>query len=335
MSRTLFGEERRLERLNNLSDPLVAIKENIDWKIFQRELLRIFPEKDNPLGGRPPYSKLLLFKILLLQEYFGLSDKSAEYQITDRLSFMRFLDLNIEDRVPDSNTIWNFREALKIDSKVERLFEVFVNALLKQGLIVNKGSTIDATIMKAPIQRNSREENDVIKNGDAPKDWSEKKSSHKDIEATWTEKHGKQFYGYKNHIKMDNKSKIITKTFTTVASTSDSKAFVPLLSDSDMDKPIYMDSGYDYADVKSVLAAGGIKMKIQKRAVRNKPLTEKEEKRNHRFSKIRCRVEHVFGAMRTLFGPPLIRTIGLQRARVKITLRSLTYNIQRASFIMG
>ena len=335
MSRTLFGEERRLERLNNLRDPLVAIKLNIDWKIFQKELIKLFPEKDNLLGGRPAYSKLLLFKILLLQEYIGLSDKSAEYQITDRLSFMRFLDLSIEDQVPDSNTIWNFREALKIDNKIECLFEVFVNALLKKGLIVNKGSTIDATIMKAPIQRNSRDENEEIKNGVTPKDWSEKKGAHKDIEATWTEKHGKQFYGYKNHIKMDNKSKIITKTFTTVASTSDSKAFVPLLSDSDMNKPMHMDSGYDYDSVKTVLAAGNIKMRIQKRAVRNKPLTEKENKRNHRFAKIRCRVEHVFGAMRTLFGQPLIRTIGLQRARVKITLRSLTYNIQRASYLMG
>ena len=335
MSRTLFGEERRLDRLNNLSDPLVSIKNSVEWKIFEKELKRIFPEKDNQLGGRPAYSKLLLFKILILQEYFGLSDKSAEYQITDRLSFMRFLDLSIEDQVPDSNTIWNFREALKIDRKVDRLFEVFVNALLKKGLIVNKGSIIDATIMKAPIQRNSREENEVIKNGNTPEDWSDKKSSHKDIEATWTEKHGRQFFGYKNHIKMDSKTKIITKTFTTVASTSDSKAFVPLLSDDDMDQPMYMDSGYDYEAVKMVLAAGNVKMRIQKRAVRNKPLTEKENKRNHRFSKIRCRVEHVFGAMRTLFGPPLIRTIGLQRARVKITLRSLTYNIQRASFMMG
>ena len=122
MSRTLFGEERRLDRLNNLSDPLVSIKNRVEWKIFEKELKRIFPEKDNQLGGRPAYSKLLLFKILILQEYFGLSDKSAEYQITDRLSFMRFLDLSIEDQVPDSNTIWNFREALKIDRKVDRLF---------------------------------------------------------------------------------------------------------------------------------------------------------------------------------------------------------------------
>jgi transposase, IS5 family len=95
MSRTLFGEESRLDRLKTLNDPLVEIKEKTDWIVFKKTLDKVFPVKSNEQGGRPAYSKLLLFKILILQEYYGLSDKGVEYQITDRLSFMRFLDLTV------------------------------------------------------------------------------------------------------------------------------------------------------------------------------------------------------------------------------------------------
>ena len=335
MSRKLFGEEERLQRLSDLKDPLIEIKQRTDWKIFDRKLRSLFPEKNNELGGRPAYSKLLLFKILILQEYCGLSDKAVEFHITDRLSFMRFLDLTIDDTVPDSNTVWNFREDLKKNNRMEKLFDAFVVSLRKSGLIVNKGSIVDATIVKAPIQRNKKSENDEIKNGKTPSDWSKKKQGHKDTDANWTAKHGKQYFGYKNHVKMDRKSKLITKTHTTVASTSDSKALLPLIDDDDVGKTMYMDSGYDYDAVKTVLNAIKVKPRIQTRGVRNKPLSDKQIKRNHRLSKIRCRVEHAFGVMRTTFGSALIRTIGIERARVKNVMRTLTYNIKRATYLMG
>jgi transposase, IS5 family len=335
MSRKLFGEEERLDRLTQLKDPLIEIKARTDWKVFEKSLNRLFPEKKQELGGRPSYNKLLLFKILILQEYCGLSDKAVEFHISDRLSFMRFLDLTLDDTVPDSNTVWNFREELKKNNAIEQLFDAFVQSLRRSGIVVNKGSIIDATIVKAPIQRNSRSENDQIKKGDKPEDWSEKKSSHKDTDANWTAKHGKQYFGYKNHIKADMKSKIVTKCYTTQASTSDTKGFVPLLEDDDIGKTMHMDSGYDYQSVKAVLEAGRIKYKIQARPLNNKPLTEEQKNQNHKMASYRCRVEHVFGVMHTIFGPALIRTIGFERAKVKNLLRTLTYNIKRASFLMG
>jgi len=191
----------------------------------------------------------LLFKILTLQEYCGLSDKAVEFNIIDCLSFMWFLDLTLDDVVTDSNSVWNFREILKKDKSKELLFEAFVDSLRQRGIVANKGSIVDTAIVKAPIQRNKRVENDDIKQGKPPDHWSDKKKSHSDTDANWTAKHGKPYFGYKNHIKIDRKTKIITRTFTTIASTSDSKAFVPLLKEEDIGKMMHMGSGYDYESV--------------------------------------------------------------------------------------
>lgn len=117
----------------------------------------------------------MMFRILILQEYFGLSDEQMEFQITDRFSFMRFLGLRSCDKVPDSNTIWHFRERLNEGDVIKELFDRFTKELTKQGLIVNKGKIIDATIVKVPVQRNNKEENEQIKQGDVPVDWDEKR----------------------------------------------------------------------------------------------------------------------------------------------------------------
>jgi transposase, IS5 family len=110
----------------------------------------MLPTKAQPKGGRPPYKKLLLFRIIFLQQYYGLSDESAEYQIKDRLSFMRFLGLGMAHRVPDQNTIWLFKESLKEEGRMEKLFNLFTTHLRKKNFILNKGSIIDASIVKAP-----------------------------------------------------------------------------------------------------------------------------------------------------------------------------------------
>jgi len=134
---------------------------------------------------------------------------------------------------------------------------------------------------------------------------------------------------------MDRKTKIITKTFTIVASTRDLKGFAPLLEDDDSGMTMHMDRGYDYESVKLVLQASGIKPRIQSKGVRDKPLAEDQIKLNQKLASFRCRVEHAFGAMHTCFGPAIIRTIGKERARVRNILRTLSYTIKRASFLMG
>jgi len=333
MSRTLFAEEFRLAKISE-KDPLVRIKAITNWSIFEKELDKIFPARTYEKGGRPSYSKLLLFKIVFLQEYYGLSDEGIEYQINDRLSFMRFLDLTMDHHVPDRNTIWNFKEALKQTGAAQRLFDVFVKELSKKGLLVKKGSMIDASIVNAPVQRNTRDENEQIKNGETP-DWDEKKAAHKDTDARWTEKHGKQYFGYKNHIKADSKSKLITACQVTPANIHDCEALLHLLSTEDMGKPLYADSAYKSEATETVLAALQIKSKIQHKAYRNKPLKKWQQTFNKKVSKVRCRIEHIFGHMHQRTGQVRIRCIGIARASRNILLKNIAYNIQRSAYLIG
>jgi hypothetical protein len=193
----------RLESLSRLGDPLEALNEQIPWETFRpvREAVRQKPRKFN--AGRKPFEVVLMFKMLVLQSLYNLADEQVEYQVRDRLSFMRFLGLDVMSRIPDGTSVWLFRERLKERSLMNPLFDPFGDFLTASGYQARSGQIIDASIMRVPIQRNSREENARIKAGEVPEDWSEAKREQKDVEARWTEKHGKQYYGYKNHIDVD------------------------------------------------------------------------------------------------------------------------------------
>ena len=177
----------------------------------------------------------MMFKILILQRYYNLSDDQIEYQINDRMSFMRFLNLTISDDIPDSKTVWNFREQLVNLELVDVVFDLFLKELEQLGLVVNEGKIIDASFIEMPKQRNSREENKQIKNGEAPKSFDENpnKKRQKDVDARWTKKNNVSYYGYKNHVKVDAKSKLIVKYEVTDASVDDSQILENLLDDKD------------------------------------------------------------------------------------------------------
>ncbi len=132
-----------------------------------------------------------MFKMLILQQLYGLSDEMLEYCITDRLSFMRFLGLKLTTGVPDARTVWAFREALKTHGLVGKLFEQFDGAVAGMGVKLQSGQMIDASFVPAPIQRNSKEDNVLIKEGKTPSDWSATKTAHKDVDARWTKRAGK------------------------------------------------------------------------------------------------------------------------------------------------
>ena len=146
--------------------------------------------------GRPPIDKLMLFKICLLQNWYGLSDEQAEYQINDRLSFQRFLGIDLNVRVPDRNTIWTFKEQLSNSGAEYDIFASFVEELEEIGIVTREGSIVDATFVEVPRQRNNRDENKKIKSGETPESWNEKKLLHKDTDARWTKKNNETYYGY-------------------------------------------------------------------------------------------------------------------------------------------
>jgi len=338
----LFDVDERLTKLSLLGDPLVELNKMIDWEAFRgdiekaREKAREHARKS--AAGAKPIDAVQMFKIMVLQQLNNLSDDRIEYQIRDRLSFMRFLGLNLEDRVPDAKTVWLFRETLKQQGVGEGLFKRFDEQLAAKGLVAKGGQMIDATFVEVPKSRNSREDNARIKAGELPEGWDKDDPAtvhmrrQKDTDARWTKKNQETHFGYKNHINADAKNKLIRAYAVSAASVHDSQVFDELLDQStDEDgqkRAAYADSAYRSKEQEERLQANGIESQICEKGARGKPLTEEQKAANRQKSKTRVRVEHVFGAQAQM-GGHVVRTIGMARARVKIAIMNLAYNMRR------
>jgi transposase, IS5 family len=188
-----FDIDDRLKRLSDLGDQLEAFRSAVDFELFRPELNVALSYTERAEGGRPPFDPVLMFKILVIQATNNLSDERAEFLINDRLSFMRFLGLGLEDRVPDARTIWLFREKLTTAGAIKRLFEQFDAMLRQAGYIAMSGQIVDASLVAAPRQRNTDDEKRSIKEGRIPANWRAKpaKLRHKDRDARWTVKFSK------------------------------------------------------------------------------------------------------------------------------------------------
>src|SRR4030043_1001260 len=221
----------RFRQLDAGGDPLLKLKKLVDWERFRAELEVVRDKERKSIAGRKPFDVILMFKVLVLQSLYNLSDERIEFQIRDRISFMRFLDLSLGDAVPDEKTIWLFREQLTEAGLIKRLFQEFDEFLGEKGVSAKKGQIIDASIIEAPRQRNNREENRQIKAGQIPGDWSDQKKRQKDTDARWTRKNGQNYYGYKNLIDIDVEHKLIRDYEVTSASGHDSQVFETLLDE--------------------------------------------------------------------------------------------------------
>ena len=330
-SRTLFDEDFRLEKISRKQDPLEKLNKNINWEIFRPTLNQVFKKEPKGPGGCPPYDYVMMFKILILQRYYNISDEQVEYQILDRLSFMRFLELTLSDDVPDHNTVWLFRENLANSGTVEKLFSCFDEQLQLLGLIANKGSIIDASFVDVPRQRNSRQENKEIKENKIPESFQENKHvmCHKDLDARWTKKNNETFYGYKNHVKVCAKSKLIQNYEVTDASVHDSQALENLIDQTNTNQELYADSAYSGKPIANILQDKGIINQIHEKGTRKSALNEVQKANNKIKSKTRVRVEHVFGFVEKNMNGSFIYTIGKIRARAVIGLMNITYNLFR------
>lgn len=330
----LNATEQRLLEISRHGDPLERLNAVIDWRIFEPVLTRIDhkPRKSN--AGRPVTNRILLFKILILKKLYGLSDESIEYQIRDRLSFMRFLGLTLEADVPDARTIWAFAESLTQAGLIDELFATFNIVLQALGVTMNSGQIIDATFVEAPRQRNKREDNELIKQGAVPMSWGDKphKRAQKDTDARWTRKNNERYYGYKDHSNVDKATKLITAFEVTDAAVHDSQAFSAIVRADGGD--VYADSAYASDKIAGILHARGIGNQIHERAYRNKPLTEAQEESNSLKSKTRARVEHVFGTIKHTMKGFALRSIGLTRAKWNIGMKNLAYNLMRVEVLI-
>src|SRR5215207_3177125 len=351
-----FDIEERLKELSAKGDTLERLNGLVDFELFRPDLERVVPRSDGSRGGRPPFDHVFMFKVLILQASHSLSDERTEFLIKDRLSFMRFLGLGLSDPVPDANTIWTFREALTratLDGKpaIEVLFARFDAALRAAGVLAMGGQIIDASIVAAPKQRNTEEEKRDIKAGRIPEDWKDRpaKLAQKDRDARWTVKWSKAkpaedgsarvdiavpAFGYKNHLGIDRRHGLIRRWTVTDAARHDGALLPALIDRTNTASDVWADTSYRSHANERHLADNGLRSRLHRKKPTGKPMPRHMARANGREAKGRAAVEHVFAHEKGPMGL-VVRTIGLARARVKIGLANLVYNMRRTIWLTG
>lgn len=325
---SLFARDERDAKRQSLNDPLAVLDRHIDFAAIAVAVDGKLALGRSGRGGRPPYPTVVMIKLLLLQQLYNLSDDALEYQVLDRVSFVRFLGLEHSRKVPDAKTIWVWRERLKRHDLIGDISAAISGQLERAGFIARGGQIIDASIVSAPIQRNTREENAQIKEGGIPEQWSDAKRAQKDVQARWVKKHGKSFYGYKLHANTDRRWGFIRRHEVTAASVHDSQCFESILHPINTSRTIRADSAYADQEREARLKREGYRVDIQHKGTAGRPLSEAQQRRNRRIAKERAFGEHAFARL-VQQGGKCLRTIGLKRAQVVIGLKVGMHNLLR------
>jgi IS5 family transposase len=318
----------------------------VEFELFRADL-EALERSDRATGGRPPYDPVLMFKVLVRQTLYTLSDEQTEYQIRDRLSFMRFVGLALEDRVPDAKTIWLFREQLTKAGAVERLFARFDCVLREAGYLAMGGQIVDATIIAARRPRLTRSEKATIKGGGVPSGWSKAKRAQMDTEGRWTLKRGRRrsadrsglqgrtetelvipVFGYKNHLGIDRRHGFIRRFAVSDAARHDGRQLGPLLDPHNTASAVWADSAYRSAANVALLARRGLVPQFQRAKPRGKAMPPHIMRGNASRARVRVAIEHVFAAQKCRLGL-VIRSVGLARATARLGLANLVTNMRR------
>ncbi len=285
----MFDVEDRLAGLSKKGDDLERLAAVIDFELFRPELERAVPRADRSKGGRPPFDHVLMFKVLILQTQNNLSDERTEFYLRDRLTWMRFLGLGLSDPVPDANTIWTFREALTKAGAIEALFTRFDQQLRAQGYLAMSGQLVDASIVAAPRQRNTRAEKQALKEGRVPEAWQAKpaKLSQKDRDARWTVKTTKAKpragetplvdlaipeFGYQNHISADRRHRLIRRWLVTDAAAHAGARLADLLDPGNTASAVWADTGYRSKKNEELLRQRMLKSHIHRKKPAGRPM---------------------------------------------------------------
>jgi IS5 family transposase len=323
---SLFAVEERTAKRERLGDPLQVLDRHIDFSALAQAVDAKLVIGDVGRGGRPPYPTELMIRLLVVQQLYNLSDDAMEYQLLDRASFQRFAGLERSGRVPDAKTIWVWRERLKKQDLISDISEAVGLQLAQAGFIARGGQIIDASIVTAPVQHNPRDENEAIEQGDVPEDWSTAKCAQKDMEARWTKKHGKRYYGYKLHANTDRRWGFIRRMEVTPASVNDTEVFESILDKTNTCKDVYADRGYAKHARETELYVQGYRARIQRKGTAARLISEAQQRRNRHIAKQRAFGEHPFACLAQMGGKH-VRTIGLVRARAVIKLKVITHNL--------
>lgn len=329
----LFDFDERMREIGD-KDPLARLDSAVDWEVFREPIEKAVLQEPKGLGGRPRFDVVLMFKVLVLQRLYHLADGQTEFMIRDRLSFMRFVGVDLHETIPDEKTIWRFREELITAGIMNELWHAFNVELRRMGIQTSRGRIVDASIVETnrPKRKNSRESKDETLS-ERKHERNPAQERQMDRDARWTVKRKTTYYGYKNHIKIDARTKLIVNSVVTDASVHDSVMLGALLNKQDNRCEVFADKGYAGMGCLTDLVNHEAKSRILHKAYRNKPVTNEQKADNRTWSKIRARVEHVFGDQRTGMRLTRIRTKGLQRADFTLRLNNLVYNFRRLMFL--
>jgi len=322
---SLFAGEERSTKRDRLGDPLQVLDRAIDFKALAKAVDAKLVLGAIGRGGRPPWPTELMIRLLVLQQLYNLSDDALEYQLLDRASFQRFARLEKSGRVPDAKTVWVWRERLKKQDLIGDISEAVGRQLAQAGFIARGGQIIDASIVTVPVQHNRSEENAAIKRDQPPADWDAAKRAQKDVDARWTRKHGKSYYGYKLHANTDRRWGFIRAWDVTCASVTDTEVFESILDESNTNKAVYADRGYAKRARERELSQKGYRAFIQRKG-NAKPISLAQQRRNRGIAKQRAFGEHPFARLAQMGGKHL-RTIGLARAQTVIGLKVIAHNL--------
>jgi IS5 family transposase len=347
---SFFALDERYAALSAAGDPLERLASVVDFELFRAELAAALERSDRTRGGRPPYDPVLMFKVLVLQTLYTLSDDQTEYQLKDRLSFMRFVGLALEDRVPDAKTIWLFREQLTRAGAIERLFARFDAALRDAGYLAMGGQIVDATVVEARRPRLTKDEKATIRGGGVPAGWAQAKRAQMDTDGRWTIKRGRKrsagqgephertqaelvipVFGYKNHLGIDRRHGFIRSFVVTDAASHDGRQLGRLLDPQNTASSVWADTAYRSAANVALLARRGLVPQFQRPKPRGKPMPPHLARGNASRARVRVAIEHVFAAQKCRLGL-IIRSVGLSRATARLGLANLVTNMTRLAW---
>jgi IS5 family transposase len=324
-----------IEQRKNSNYFLDKIDQFIDWKNIEKLLKKKY-KKTFSADGRPAYPPLSMFKLLLLQKWYGLSDPGLEETLNDRISFIRFSGFSISSPLPDHSTICRFRNTILELGLYEKLFEEIMKQLESKGLLVREGAIVDATIIES--SRRPRKVMEIM-----PEDRKEENTEtppvvtySDDTEAAWIKKGKRPYYGYKAHLSVDAKDGYILGGHVTPANVADTTEFEKLINGSNLPKDSFVlaDKGYASEKNRTILKDKGYADGIMAKAVRNKPLTLVQTIFNKLISSVRYKVERSIGTLKRAYQFSRMRYKGLKKGNMEFLLNATAFNLKKAAAMM-
>ena len=309
----------------------------IDWVPIERVLQRRLRRRRDAVGN-PAYPALSMFKVLLLQRWYNLSDRGMEEALADRISFRRFAGFSFEYDTPDSTTICRFRNHLMERGLDQELFELLGRQLEAQGVVIKQGAIVDASIIVSSRRPRKVEVVEAREEGEGEDPGYQVSTRYSgDVEASWTIKAKRPSYGYKLHMATDAEHGFILGGHVTPANRSETKELMAVVEESGVPRGamVLADKGYASHKNRMALEERGLTDGIMYKAGRGKKLSEAERLMNRVISRLRGKVERAFGTLKRDYGFHRTRYLGCAKVKLEFLLNAMAFNLKKAALMMG